>query len=73
MIELLDFDGNDSSNYAFILNDIGKILKLDSKAIDVLNELHKKTKIMELLNHKNSEVRYAALKATQLIVSQTFK
>lgn len=73
LIELLDFDGNDSSNYAFILNDIGKILKLDSKAIDVLNELHKKTKIMELLNHKNSEVRYAALKTTQLIVSQTFK
>lgn len=73
LIELLDNDNNDSSNFAFILNDIGKILKLDSKAVDVLTKQHKKTKIMELLNHKNSEVRYAALKATQLIVSQTFK
>ncbi|CCH42594.1 V-type proton ATPase subunit H [Wickerhamomyces ciferrii] len=73
LIELLNYEENDSSNFTFILNDISKILELDSNAITILNSQNKKTKIMELLNHKNSEVRYAALKATQLIVSQTFK
>lgn len=73
LIDLLDYQGNDSNQFTFILNDIGKILKLDSKAIDILNDQNKKTRIMELLNHKNSEVRYAALKATQLIVSQSFR
>lgn len=73
LINLLDTDQNNSNNFKFILNDISKILKLDSHAVDILTDNNKKTRIMELLNHKSADVRFAALKATQLIVSQTFK
>lgn len=72
LISLLD-ENMEPKSYVYVLSDISKILKLDSKAIEVLTKENKKTKIMELLNHKNSEVRYEALKATQFIVSQTFK
>jgi V-type H+-transporting ATPase subunit H len=72
LLNLLD-EKMEPKSYVLVLSDIGKILKLDSKAIDVLNKEEKKHKIMELLNYTNSEVRYEALKATQFIVSQTFK
>lgn len=72
LLSLLDVD-MEAKSYVLLLSDIAKVLKLDPKAIEILNREEKKHKIMELLNHKNSEVRYEALKATQFIVSQTFK
>lgn len=72
LLAVLDED-IDGKALKIVLGDINKILKIDSKAIDILIASDKKTKIMELLNHSNSEVRYEALKITQVLVSQSLK
>ncbi|ODV72538.1 H(+)-transporting V1 sector ATPase subunit H, partial [Cyberlindnera jadinii NRRL Y-1542] len=72
LLKLLDVPHMEPKSLVLVLGDIGRILKLDPKSIEILSKVDKKHTIMDLLNHKNSEVRYQALKATQFIVSQTF-
>lgn len=70
---ILDDDHLDSNVLKILLNDLNKLLRIDLKFIDILTQNGYKVKIMQLLNHKNSEVRYEALKITQLLVSQSLK
>lgn len=72
LINYLNLNGN-SKSQAIILSDLLKILKFDPKSIIILEKSGLKQKVMELLNHHSSDVRYSALKITQFIVSQSFK
>jgi V-type H+-transporting ATPase subunit H len=73
VLSVLDEEHLDSTTLKILLNDLNKLLRIDSNTLDILVKAGYKVKIMQLLNHKNSEVRYEALKTTQLLVSQSLK
>lgn len=60
-----------STSLQILLNDIRKVMELDSDSIKKLDK--GKLIIMELLQHSDSKIKYEALKTTQVIVSNTFK
>ncbi|KAK9477021.1 armadillo-type protein [Lipomyces japonicus] len=62
----------DNTVIAVAANDIGAIITEVPEGLRVLNKSGTKTKIMELLTHEDPEVKYQALKATQVFVARAF-
>lgn len=58
---------------AVACSDVANVCKLLPDAIQVLQDDGAKLKIMELMSSENSEVRFEALKATQVFVAQSLK
>lgn len=56
-----------------ILGDITKILKLDDRAVDIVNDDGRKLDVMSLLAQKDTGVKFAALSVTQVLVSKSLK
>jgi V-type H+-transporting ATPase subunit H len=78
MIKLLDSvvsntSSTDSITLAVACNDISRIITELPESLKVMEKLGTKIKIMELMNHSDSEVRYQSLKATQNFISHSFK
>ncbi|ODQ63657.1 ATPase, V1 complex, subunit H [Nadsonia fulvescens var. elongata DSM 6958] len=64
---------NNPVHLAVASNDLARIVKELPASIKVLESSSTKTKVMTLLAHEDSEVKYEALKATQAFVANTFK
>lgn len=78
MIKLLDSilsnaSSSDAVSLAVACNDISRIITELPESLKVMEKLGTKIKIMELMNHSDSEVRYQSLKATQNFISHSFK
>lgn len=75
LIELLDYNVNDNEqlfvNQAIVCFDLGMIIKLDDSIVRFINNNGYKEKIMQLMNSPNSNVKFEALRTTQLLVSKT--
>ncbi|ANB15291.1 H(+)-transporting V1 sector ATPase subunit H [Sugiyamaella lignohabitans] len=54
-------------------NDVSRIISELPESLKVFEKLGTKVKIMELMNHPDSDVRYEALKATQTFIAHSFK
>lgn len=63
----------DPTVQAVACSDVANVCKLLPDAIQVLQDDGAKLKIMELMSSDNSEVRFEALKATQVFVAQSLK
>lgn len=73
LLSALVKDNSDPLVLAVALNDISHIITEFPEAVKVIERLGTKIKIMELMNHQNSEVKYEALKTTQNFIAHTFK
>lgn len=62
----------DNVSLAVSCNDISQIISLLPESIKILEKAGTKLKIMELMNHGDSEVRYESLKATQNFIAHSF-
>ncbi|KAK7204578.1 armadillo-type protein [Myxozyma melibiosi] len=63
---------DDNTVLAVASNDISYIVGELPEGLIVLNSMGTKTKIMEMMAHPDAEVKYNALKATQVFVARTF-
>ncbi|KAI0646800.1 ATPase V1 complex subunit H [Trametes meyenii] len=68
LIRLLN-ESNDSTVLAVASHDIGQYVKHYERGKKILTDLGGKTRVMELLSHQNSDVRYQALISVQRLVS----
>lgn len=77
LINLLDFNDNSINenqlylNQAIVCYDLSMIIKVDPDVIKIINDLGIKTKIMTLMNSPNPNVKFEALKTTQLLVANS--
>ncbi|KAI0670643.1 ATPase V1 complex subunit H [Trametes maxima] len=68
LIRLLS-ESNDPTVLAVASHDIGQYVKHYERGKKILTDLGGKTRVMELLSHQNSDVRYQALLSVQRLVS----
>jgi len=71
LVKLLN-ESHDPLVLAVAAHDIGQYAKYYDRGGIVLNELGAKTRIMELMGHNDSEVRYQALITVQRLVSKSW-
>lgn len=76
LITLLSDDTNNSAdqlylNQSIICYDLAMIIKVAPEVVKVINNLGTKTKIMTLMNSPNSNVKFEALRTTQLLVANS--
>lgn len=64
---------NDTVTLAVGCNDINRLINEFPESTKEFEKLNTKLKVMELMKHGDSEVRYEALKATQAFISHSFK
>lgn len=70
---VLSNEGADAVPLAVACNDISRLIVVLPEVLRPLQKMGTKVKIMELMNHKDSEVRYEALRATQTFIAHSFK
>uniref|UniRef100_A0A060T8V2 ARAD1D05742p n=1 Tax=Blastobotrys adeninivorans TaxID=409370 RepID=A0A060T8V2_BLAAD len=70
---VLSNEGADPVPLAVACNDISRLIVVLPEVLRPLQKMGTKVKIMELMNHKDSEVRYEALRATQTFIAHSFK
>lgn len=58
-------------NQSIICYDLSMIIKVAPEVVKVINNLGTKTKIMTLMNSPNSNVKFEALRTTQLLVANS--
>ncbi|KAK9245107.1 armadillo-type protein [Lipomyces tetrasporus] len=63
---------NDNTVLAVASNDIGQVITELPEGLRVLQQMGTKTKIMEMMGHPDPDVKYQALKATQVFVARAF-
>ncbi|KAK9451908.1 armadillo-type protein [Limtongia smithiae] len=63
---------SDNTVLAVASNDIGQVVQELPEGLKLLTQLGTKTKIMELMTHPDQDVKYQALKATQVFVARAF-
>ncbi|KAI8998886.1 ATPase V1 complex subunit H [Trametes punicea] len=68
LIRLLN-ESNDPVVLAVASHDVGQYVKHYERGKKILTDLGGKTRVMELMSHPNSDVRYQALMAVQRLVS----
>lgn len=78
LLSLINYkDDNDklrnfNKTLAVICNDISNIINLLPESMIILNKLGSKQKIMSLMNSSDINLRYEALKTTQVLVAHSF-
>ncbi len=70
---LISSKDSDKTTLSIGCSDIAKIIDELPESVVILQKIGVKTKIMELMHHGDSEVRYEALKSTQTFISHAFK
>ncbi|KAK9331510.1 armadillo-type protein [Lipomyces starkeyi] len=63
---------SDNTVLAVASNDIGQVITELPEGLKVLQQMGTKTKIMEMMGHPDPDVKYQALKATQVFVARAF-
>lgn len=63
---------DDNTVLAVASNDISYVIGELPEGLVLLNTMGTKTKIMEMMTHPDADVKYNALKATQVFVARTF-
>lgn len=58
-------------NQSIICYDLSMLIKVAPEVVKVINSLGTKTKIMTLMNSPNSNVKFEALRTTQLLVANS--
>ncbi|KAG9049243.1 H(+)-transporting V1 sector ATPase subunit H [Tulasnella sp. UAMH 9824] len=71
LVKLLK-ESTDPVVLAVAAHDIGQYTKYYERGKKTLSDLGAKTRVMELMSHENSDVRYQALLTTQRLVSQAW-
>lgn len=65
------FNGNDDVSKGVVCYDLSKLIPLIPELVQVLTKLGTKEIIMKLMSEGNPEVKYEALKCTQLMVAKS--
>ncbi|EJT97397.1 ATPase V1 complex subunit H [Dacryopinax primogenitus] len=71
LVDLLN-TSTDPVMLAVAAHDIGKYVKYCERGKKIITDLGAKTRVMELMSHEDSEVRYQALMSVQLLVSHSW-